>query len=113
MKKNTESLGSIFDPQPSNSTGNIRSLSDPQEPVIGYVGVEEVKSKRIFIENRQLPPDWNPLWGKCELIKVNPDSVFFYYGLPVYFPVDKDYGTYRYCADCTTRGTTKKPSFWP
>ena len=38
MKKNTELLGSIFDPQPSYMYGNIRSVGNPKELVIGYFG---------------------------------------------------------------------------
>lgn len=113
MKKNTESLGSLFDPQPSNAKGNIRNLSDPKEPVIGYVGIHDVVKKRIFIANDQLPPDWIPTWSKCELIPVIQDSMWFYYGHNTYTPVDESHGTYNSCADCTTRGTTIKPSFWP
>ncbi|HEY0355078.1 MAG TPA: DUF4249 domain-containing protein, partial [Flavisolibacter sp.] len=49
MKKNTESLGSIFDPQPSELKGNIRCITDPAEGVIGYLTASEFKEKRIFI----------------------------------------------------------------
>ena len=49
MKKNTEALGSIFDPQPSYMYGNIRSVSNPKEMVIGYFGACNVTEKRIFL----------------------------------------------------------------
>lgn len=49
MKKNTEQLGSIFDPQPSYMYGNIRSVNDPKEMVIGYFSACNVTEKRIFI----------------------------------------------------------------
>ncbi|HEY0668020.1 MAG TPA: DUF4249 domain-containing protein, partial [Sphingobacteriaceae bacterium] len=38
IKKNTEQLGSISDPQPSYLYGNIYSITDPRERVIGYFG---------------------------------------------------------------------------
>jgi hypothetical protein len=55
VKKNTEELGSIFDAQPSDISGNLHSLSDPSEPVIGYVGCSSETEKRIFIDRTQLP----------------------------------------------------------
>ncbi|MDB5016156.1 MAG: hypothetical protein JWQ84_988 [Mucilaginibacter sp.] len=60
LKKNTEQLGSIFDAQPSQINGNIHSLTDPSEPVIGYISAGGVTNKRIFIPNRQIPVTWLP-----------------------------------------------------
>ena len=59
LKKNTEQLGGIFDAQPSQINGNIHSASNPAEPVIGYISVGSISSKRIFIKNQQLPA-WVP-----------------------------------------------------
>jgi hypothetical protein len=55
LKKNTEQLGSIFDAQPSDISGNIHSVANPTEPVIGYISVGGTASKRIFISKRTLP----------------------------------------------------------
>ncbi|MCK7555015.1 DUF4249 domain-containing protein [Chitinophaga sedimenti] len=54
MKRNTESLGSIFDPQPSESRGNITCLTNPSEPVIGWVSAGSVQEQRIWISRSQL-----------------------------------------------------------
>jgi hypothetical protein len=54
LKKNTEQLGSIFDAQPSQVPGNIHCITNLSEPVIGYVSVCTVATKRVFISNRQL-----------------------------------------------------------
>jgi hypothetical protein len=55
LKKNTEQLGSIFDAQPTEISGNIHSAANPSEPVIGYLSVGGVATKRVFIDNRILP----------------------------------------------------------
>ena len=55
IKKNTEQLGSIFDALPSDIQGNIHSVSNPAEPVIGYISIGSTTSKRIFISNSNLP----------------------------------------------------------
>ena len=70
LQKNTEQLGSIFDAQPSASIGNIHSVNNPDEPVIGYIGVGTTTTSRIFIAKTQLPnwtttPKYNSL--QCEL----------------------------------------------
>ena len=97
MKKNTEKLGSIFDPQPSQLQGNIRSVSDPEEPVLGFVSVHSVAEQRIFLLNYKLP-GWIykiPSWYVCP----PPESG----------PCDPS----PPCADCTRRGGTNiKPDFW-
>ncbi|MGH2565460.1 MAG: DUF4249 domain-containing protein, partial [Ginsengibacter sp.] len=36
MKNNTEGVGSIFDPQPNQTSGNIHCITDPAEKVVGY-----------------------------------------------------------------------------
>jgi hypothetical protein len=69
MKKNSEQLGSIFDALPSQSNGNLRCLTTPSEPVIGYITVGNVSSKRIFITSAQWP-SWSavvPLYDGCKL----------------------------------------------
>ncbi|MEO6456465.1 MAG: DUF4249 domain-containing protein [Ginsengibacter sp.] len=121
MKKNTEQVGSIFDPQPSELQGNIHSTSNPAEPVIGYVDISEEKEQRIFISRTQLA-NWNfklncfattidnnvdsmNKYGK-NLIPTQPVS---YMGLAIKeFDAAPDF-----CVDCTTRGTNIKPAFWP
>ncbi len=120
IKKNTEQVGSVFDPQPSELKGNIHCITDPGEIVIGYVDISEEKTQRIFISAAEVP-DWGYRPPCSEiLIKNKPDSIF---GLG-YVPTDvASYGvgnrietfhaSSEFCVDCRTRGTNIKPSFWP
>lgn len=119
MKKNTESLGTLFDPQPSEIPGNVQCLTDPQEKVIGYIAVSQVQEQRIFITKDELP-DWNYLSG-CSGIKVAPTvdelkifqgDAFIPHGFEGFMPITAWLGVARPCADCRTRGNNTRPDFW-
>lgn len=123
MKQSTEQLGSIFDPLPSELRGNIHCLSDPKEPVIGYVAAGSQTEKRIFISHNQVP-EWLFNYAGCETIYVKnqKDSIKKYF--PHYWPYEEDrpvpiapavgfYAALPACSDCTLRGGTNiKPSYW-
>jgi hypothetical protein len=123
MKKNTESLGTIFDPQPSEITGNIRSLSDPAEKVIGFIKQAPVQEARIFISKDEVPR-WGFRLFCSEEIKVpnNRDSINKYFVRENYLPysaerrgveIESYKGAQRQCVDCTVRnGSTVMPAFW-
>lgn len=131
LKKNTEQLGTIFDPQPSNINGNIHCITNPSEPVIGYIGATNVQSKRIFVSSDKLPLTWTPTYPyTCELDSIFyclgracfnqvqelliPNNPTLYYGvsaLPQGGPAGF-LGSSQECVDCTIRGTKKRPDFW-
>jgi hypothetical protein len=130
LKKNTEQLGSIFDAQPSQLKGNIHNINDPSEPVIGYVSVTNIQSKRIFIDNTQLPQEWIPRYPyDCHqpdsalfsnpLTMINEVKAFIINGNGIPVSAISTMGGiagYTYssqsCVDCTIRGKIKQPSFW-
>jgi len=131
LKKNTEQLGSIFDAQPSQIAGNIHNEANAAEPVVGYMQVTNVQSKRIFLTSAILPPSTSAIFPyNCEqdtalyrdkqgydqvqntLIRFPPNYI------PtrgIFTPTGALIG-YLYseplCVDCTLRGTTKTPLFW-
>jgi hypothetical protein len=126
LRKNTEKLGSIFDAQPSAIEGNIHCISNSSQPVIGYISVSTIPSKRVFINKNQLPDSWLATYPyTCPLDSVNIGSPLYYLTIysnpdeylptspigPNFLPVGFYY-TSRECADCTIRGTTKQPLFW-
>jgi hypothetical protein len=124
MKQNSEELGGIFDPLPSQLTGNIVSDLDPDEPVIGYIAVGQTTEKRIFLDKQELN-NW-PLITTgydCQVINLpsnptdysiydypDPDYWFWYFssGQPPGLVLSK-----KVCLDCRlSGGTNQKPSFW-
>lgn len=125
LKKNTENLGSIFDAQPTALTGNIHSVKNPDEVVIGFFSASSVQQKRIFITKYDVT-DWHfvDTNRECGIMSIGhfalPDPRFFLYDYP-----DPDYYPYyfcgstclmiarRECVDCRVKGgTNQKPSFW-
>jgi hypothetical protein len=121
MKGNTENVGSIFDPQPNLTRGNIHCTTDPSELVIGYIGAGNTQQQRIFINNNQMPSNWNSP-SYCKEWDIPKDSIVFYLGSMILIPIDKVTDPFsrfaftassRSCTDCTFFGTNIKPTFWP
>lgn len=120
LKKNTESLGSIFDVQPSQLTGNIRNLNDVNEPVIGYVSVGTVATKRLYVNKADVPGFRVEIDKVCiEPILVKEVSGSDYrttfsggFNVPIEEFGGGVYASSRECVDCTLRGTNRKPTFW-
>jgi hypothetical protein len=114
MKKNTEEIGSVFSPQPSELAGNIRCVSDPLEYVLGYVTASTVEKKRAFFVASR--PGFRM---DCPTKIVTADSVIFYFKYEDYIPYDYDlpnnffYASLPTCVDCRKRGGSLiKPSYW-
>lgn len=119
MKKNTESLGSIFDPQPSELRGNIYCISNPKESVIGYLTASTTTEKRIFITSSEAGWAYHLNCYDFDILP-HPDTIKKY--VPNFLPWTAEYGpngVVKYylapanCVDCRTRGGSNiKPSFW-
>lgn len=112
LAKTTQGTGSLFDPQPSQVTGNIRAKADPKELVFGYFSAAQEQKQRVFIREtlgsypRCMPPDtltWEEAYNSSAVL------LYFYIGQP-----KSGYlGTSESCADCRSQGgTTTKPAFW-
>jgi hypothetical protein len=137
LKKNTEQLGGIFDAQPSTINGNIHSVSNPSEPVIGYISAGSTSNVRIFITKLQLPVSWYPepafncaidsfyyvYYPQDAKTPINQVDLYLNYNkngivnaeIPVSALGDPPVGysaALPDCVDCTLRGTNKQPSFW-
>ena len=123
MQQNSESLGSIFDAQPTQLPGNIHSLTNPAEQVIGYVSAGTVHSQRIFISRSQIFSTYSYSCPIADTIFTDASKYPDLYGSGEFTPVDfgmtksgaKGWlSNYTDCLVCTTRGgTNQAPSYWP
>lgn len=116
IQKNSEQAGGIFSPIPMEIQGNIRCVSDPDVPVIGYTEVSTTVKKEVFI------PSPNDLYEEpafeCYTLKEQYDEIPDNY-MPYGFYNDPPgvewffYGP-KTCVDCRIAGGTKnRPAFWP
>jgi hypothetical protein len=125
MQKNSESLGSIFDAQPSQINGNIHSMTHPAEQVIGYISAGTVEQQRIFISRYQVNSTYSyscPVPDTALPLDAKSLKKNFSGGGP-YTPIELvqlSTGISAWlangpeCLVCTLHGGTNvKPSFWP
>ena len=134
LRKNTEAVGTVNDPLPTQLTGNVhRTDANPSEPVLGFVSAHTVQQKRLFIDKAQLPPLPDSQYDTpyvgcttsnqyyCSAKVCDVEGVIKLFASPENIPLntidDPDFGkgitsSSADCADCRLRGTTTKPSFW-
>ncbi|GAB4032213.1 DUF4249 domain-containing protein [Spirosoma gilvum] len=115
LGKITQNIGSIFDPQPTQIVGNIHSLTNTSDLVMGFFRVGTVETKRIFIDRVQLP-NWymNNGLGSCDTdtlsagdVRLNQPGIISPYMSTSYITASEP------CVDCRLRGgTIQRPSFW-
>lgn len=118
----SNSTGSLFEPVPSEMTGNISCVTDPANPALGYVDVVRRSSKRIYISG-QYRNSYDP---DQELYFPEPDedgnynfANIFAFDSPVYSTGEVPSRTNVYwapkrCTDCRWAGGHKnKPAWWP
>jgi hypothetical protein len=118
LEKTTENLGSLFDPLPSQVTGNMHA-SKPGEVVLGFFSGSAVEEKRIYIRHWDLPLELQfTTRRRCSVdtvahIESYPDGTPFLNEVSMSFPWIKSDPVYI-CMDCRLEGgTVTKPSFWP
>jgi hypothetical protein len=111
-----ETNGGMFDKLPSPLYGNIHSVS-ANRPVLGYFFVSTVKTRRIFISNRETHmKTGHSEYAKCGWLSPPLcSSPYYHYGIVSEgdLPIGLDvWGTDKYCTDCRERGSNVKPDFW-
>lgn len=114
----SQNVGGLYDITPVAVPGNIKCNTNLNETVLGYFSVSAVTQKRLFIKDKFIGlPGFYSYCATDTLKGILPGA-----GLNSEFWVIEDYGdeippfwivtTYRECADCTTKGTKVRPSFW-
>ncbi len=127
LQSNTESLGTLFDPQPSQIRGNMTCLSDNSETVLGYFTAGSTTEQRIFINSDFLPrpKTYITSFDGCTADTLQVSSIPFLKpkDLPNILllnplpggpgPITAYSTSTAACADCrSVGGTTTKPDFW-
>lgn len=133
LKRTTESIGGLFDPQPSQVIGNIHRVSSSSPMVVGYFGVGNTVRERIFIGIDELPlsfidiprtPGCYPPDTVCVNVPSNMQCALAVRDLTsshmLGYPISQGISIVGYtltsakCADCRYEGgETVKPDFWP
>lgn len=124
LRKMTESVGTIFDPQPAQFRGNIKCVSNIDEIVLGYVSAGNMTMKRIFIDRGDLPSNYilQSEYDRCNEFEEDFGTSYGYLTgsyVPVRSVTDLQTGkvTFYYgyvtCVDCRSKGTKTKPDYWP
>lgn len=121
--------GSLFSQtQPGFINGNIRSLTNSDEKVIGFFTVSSVSEKRIFFDFYDIfPSNTTPAFfspdcpltrpGMELLDQIQSNSIrFFRTATPQDPPPAQGEGPYftvpRFCVDCRFFGSLEVPDFW-
>jgi hypothetical protein len=127
IRKNSEDVGGLFSPQPSEMVGNIYCLDQPDELVLGYISAgTQTVSERKFIQGglmrRVIRPACNCVEdiGYVDTRDIAKSFVFRDLGwMPMWaeYPADNvvivSWHLPR-CGDCRLWGGTKdRPSWWP
>jgi hypothetical protein len=120
----SENAGTLFDPIPSQVTGNIYNLNDPEEPVMGYFEASGVSTRRVFVSDENLPGNvFVPSdFEFCQfLVLENPGNLNSLLGQGwIYIDEYYDMNILMVrltnnvkCFDCTLTGSNKRPDYWP
>jgi len=118
MQTMSEQTGTLYDVMPSSVQGNMNCIEDPSEKVLGFFSVSAKRTKRIYVE--EFFSGMTELYKSCPVDTVMGRGPVANLGTSLWVIVDgtNDMPPFRVltdkkgCADCTVRGTTKKPAFW-
>ncbi|KFF07042.1 DUF4249 domain-containing protein [Flavobacterium reichenbachii] len=129
LKQISNSGNILSQTQPGFFSGNLKSVDNPGEKIIGFFNVSTYSEKRIFFNFRDLfPKEFTPEYQyDCPypIPEASVDQYVFSFssnvavellksGTRVYYPTETpDFILYDIqCGDCTSFSSNIKPSFW-
>ncbi len=119
--KDSERRGSLFDEQQGSVIGNVSSVDNPGETVLGNFEVSGVSVKRVFFDfadfdDQLLLPKYPYRCLADSLIGTSLNNVLYYlerdYNIISYGAMPEVTLGISYCTDCTTFASNIKPDFW-
>ena len=119
LQRNMQSTGGNFSAQTTELKGNIISLTNPSEDVIGYISVTTTSERRAFIDWGEI--DFFSTGCSLHLIEVKKKIMMMNYHSQGYVPVfysevgekENVFWTVLQCADCRSYSNSTRPDFWP
>ena len=121
VQTNSQTLGGLFDVQPAQLAGNIHGVTNPKDPVVGYVSACSIAELRLFINNNDLP-GWKSNFGlNCPVkpgFPADPNNVLYWNNPDTsvqlyYYSGGQMEITFKECLDCRYQGgTLTQPLFW-
>lgn len=115
LAKITQNIGSIFDPQPSQITGNLHCTTNPNELALGFFRVGTIETKRIFIAHADVS-NFRTITGYdgCVIDTFTLADVIKFQSAPIEKYGETEYlVTSEFCVDCRLLGgVLTRPSFW-
>ena len=117
MKAQSNDDYKLYDVQPSRATGNIYNSNHPEEKVLGYFFVSQVKEKRITV-NEDFDFPIAPFSCPLDTIldpseELGADYPYFLFSVSSFGRGPPYAFSYQECHDCTYRGgVTVKPEFF-
>ncbi len=124
LKEMSQSESLLSENQPGFIVGNISSVAQQSEKVVGFFEVTAVDTKRIYFNYKDLFPGelLPPHATGCEPFSPRPEGLCdalkqgkkFWELFPNHHPVFESFVFLvpGECGDCTTLGETEKPEFW-
>ena len=115
LQKNIEESGSLFAPIPSEMKGNIRCVTNPEVPVIGFVEVATVTRLKRFFPEIEKVYEAEVTGCASTIVQGSEYDDNSDYGYASYNPMNMESNTYalKRCMDCGRFGSKQKPSWWP
>jgi hypothetical protein len=119
LKQTTENVGGLFDPMPTQVSGNIYNINSSDQVAIGFFSAGSFEEKRIFVNFYDLPTGLRHYATNCQYDSLPINEVLQSSDATLLiapyggFPPAGYLRSTTACIDCRALGgTTTKPSFW-